>query len=159
MKLATPWVLSLCLCASVWADDVPGSVRIVKVLHDIWPQKVESSLARDVSPNEVGKFKHLRQGFEERPDGEYFTVIWKNGSREPLRDVTVTLLYRQTSGSAVQAAKLEHAEVRRGTRHSEFQIVGDAHKSGGDVTAWKVVVASQGRELAAFHSFLWKDPS
>src|SRR5262245_38784198 len=96
------WVLAFCVATIAGAEDASRPVKIVKVLHDTQPQKRESMLTREIGPNDVGKFKELRADFAPKPDGEYVTVIWKTLSRDPLKNVTVTLYFRQAKNSEVQ---------------------------------------------------------
>ncbi len=159
MKMAWVWMLVCCLGLPACAEVAPKAVKITKVQHDTYPQKQESALAREIGPNETGKFKELREDFKPQPDGEYFTVIWKSLAREPLKNVTVTLQYRQANSPKLQSTTVQLAEVRRGTTISKFRVVGEEYTKGGAVTAWKTEVSGEGRTLDSFHSFLWKDPS
>jgi len=159
MKWAMLFAFALSVCLVAVASDQPKLVQILKVLHDTEPQKRHSAMARSISPNEVGKFKELRDDFAVKPSGEYITILWKNCSPKALRDVTVTLSYRQTRVAEVQSGTIEMETVKRGTAVSEFRIIGDAYGQNGPVTAWRVDVAADGQPLDSFHSFLWKDPS
>ena len=154
----TCWIV-FCLALPCFAEGPSRQARITKVLHDTQPQKRESALARDVTPNDVGKFKELREDFAPKLDGEYFAVIWKSLSREPLKNVTVTLHYRQANLPGVQSAQVEFPEVPRGTSRAEFRVVGESFTKGGTVTAWRAEVSADGKTLDSFRSFLWKDPS
>ena len=160
MKPLWPLTLALLLAIPCLAGDAPQTaVKITKVLHERQPQRRESMLNAEISPNDVGKFKELRQEFAPKPDGEYFTVIWRTLSREPLQHVSVTLYFRQLDTLNVQSGTIEMEKVRRGTTYSQFQIIGDAYRQGGAITAWNVIVSADGQTLDSFHSFLWKDPS
>ncbi len=159
MKQAMLWVVALALCVPCRAVDSPPPVKILKVFHDSEPQKLESALERDISPNEAGKFRELREDLAPKPAGDYITVMWKNTSREPLPKLTVTLYFHQANRAEVQKDTVELDDTRRGTRFTKFRVIGDAYQQGGPVTAWKVEVASAGKPLDSFHSFLWKEPS
>ncbi|MSR65498.1 MAG: hypothetical protein EXS18_06920 [Verrucomicrobiae bacterium] len=159
MKHAFPLALSLGLCLSAFASDAPRQAKIVKVLNETEPQRHESTRMRTISPNEVGKFKELRDDFAPKPAGAYITAIWETYSREPLQSVTVKLTYRQTNLPEPQSTSIQMNQVKHGTTYSEFQIIGDAYTKGGPITAWKLEVVSGGQVLDTFHSFLWKDPS
>jgi len=159
MKSAPVWLLVCVLALPCLAEDAPRLVKIAKVLHDKQPQKRESLLQREIGPNEVGKFKELREDLQPKPDGEYFTIIWKTLAREPLKNVTVTLYFRQARRAETQSDKIELAEVKRGTTTSKFRVIGEAHAKGGPITAWRADVMADGKTLDSFRSFLWKDPS
>src|ERR1051326_1309142 len=152
MKHAFPLVLSLGLCLSAFASDPPLKAKMVKVLNETEPQRHESILTRTISPNEVGKFKELRDDFAPKPVGAYITAIWETYSREPLQNVTVKLTYRQTNLPQLQSTAIQMDRVKRGTTYSEFQIIDEAYAKGGPITAWKVEIGSDGKVLDTFLS-------
>src|ERR1051325_6837473 len=131
-------VVLLALVLSAEASDAPRLVHICKVLHETEPQKTHSVLEREIGPNETGKFRQLQKDLAPKPDGEYLTVIWKTLSKEPLPRVAVTLYFRQAHLPQLQSGAIQMDLARHGTTYSQFQVIGDAHRQGGPITAWTV---------------------
>ena|ERR1700736_434757 len=85
--------------------------------------------------------------------GDYFDFFWR--SQHPA-DLTVRLEYRQENLHAhVQAQEISYANVR-GSRRTEFKVVGDDYFDGGRVIAWRCCLIENGRIVAENHSFLWE---
>jgi len=85
--------------------------------------------------------------------GNYFDFFWR--AKRPA-DVTVRLEYRQEKlHDFVQAQEVSYANVR-GTRKTEFKVVGDDYFDDGRVTAWRCVLIENGRIVAENRSYLWE---
>ncbi|MDQ3624493.1 MAG: hypothetical protein M3463_18725 [Verrucomicrobiota bacterium] len=92
-------------------------------------------------------------GYDERQRrGHYLSFFWRT-KREA--DLTVRLEYRQANlGSYVQAKEIEYKGVK-GSRKTEFQIIGDDYREDGRITAWRALLIEKGRIVALNQSFLW----
>jgi hypothetical protein len=85
--------------------------------------------------------------------GDYLDFFWQ--ARRP-GDVTVRLEYRQEKLHAhVQAQEISYANVR-GSRKTEFRVVGDDYFDNGRITAWRCLLIEQGRVVAENRSFMWR---
>src|SRR5947207_9223532 len=77
--------------------------------------------------------------------GNYFDFFWR--AKRPA-DVTVRLEYRQEKlHDFVQAQEISYANVR-GTRKTEFKVVGDDYFDDGRVIAWRCRLVENGRIVA-----------
>jgi len=85
--------------------------------------------------------------------GDYLDFFWQ--ARRPA-DVTVRLEYRQEKLHAhVQAQEISYAGVR-GSRKTEFKVVGDDYFDNGRIVAWRCLLIEQGRVVAENRSFMWR---
>jgi hypothetical protein len=85
--------------------------------------------------------------------GDYLDFFWQ--ARRPA-DVSVRLEYRQEKLHAhVQAQEIFYANVR-GSRKTEFKVVGDDYSDNGRVTAWRCLLIAQGRVVAENRSYMWR---
>jgi hypothetical protein len=85
--------------------------------------------------------------------GDYLDFFWR--ARRP-GDVTVRLEYRQEKLHAhVQAQEISYANVR-GSRKTEFKVIGDDYFDNGRIIAWRCLLIEQGRVVAEGRSFLWR---
>ena len=87
-------------------------------------------------------------------EGHAYTVHWKAKPATP-GDLTVRFEYRQQrlgSHVQIQEAQFSHATGRQRT---EFTVQGDDYHQDGPVTAWRVLLISQGRVVGLQQSFLW----
>jgi hypothetical protein len=85
--------------------------------------------------------------------GEYLDFFWQ--ARRPA-DVSVRLEYRQEKLHAhVQAQEISYANVR-GSRKTEFKVVGDDYFDNGRITSWRCLLIAQGRVVAENRSFMWR---
>ena len=85
--------------------------------------------------------------------GDYLDFFWR--TKRPA-DVTVRLEYRQEKLHAhVQAQQISYANVR-GTRKTEFKVVGDDHFDNGRIIAWRCLLIEKGRIVAENRSFMWR---
>lgn len=87
-------------------------------------------------------------------EGQYTTVFWKAVDRS--QPVTVRYEYRQReTGMKVHSLEQEVTDVRR-SNATEFQIVGEAFRTNGPVTAWRATLLRGKEQLGSADSFLWK---
>jgi hypothetical protein len=85
--------------------------------------------------------------------GDYFDFFWR--AKRP-SDVTVRLEYRQEKlHEHVQAQEITYRNVR-GTRKTEFKVIGDDYLDDGRVTAWRCLLIANGRIVAENRSFMWE---
>jgi hypothetical protein len=85
--------------------------------------------------------------------GNYFDFFWR--ARRP-SDVTVRLEYRQEKlHEHVQAQEISYRNVR-GTRKTEFKVIGDDYFDDGRVIAWRCLLIENGRIVAENRSFMWE---
>jgi len=85
--------------------------------------------------------------------GNYFTFFWR-AKRQA--DLTVRLEYRQAGlGNYVLAQELYYPAAR-GSYESRFKVTGDDYLEFGRVTAWRVLLISEGRIVGLAQSFIWK---
>ena len=85
--------------------------------------------------------------------GNYFDFFWR--ARRPA-DVTVRLEYQQLkTHSHVQAQEISYANVR-GTRRTEFKVVGDDYLDDGRVIAWRCLLIENGVVVAENRSYMWE---
>jgi hypothetical protein len=85
--------------------------------------------------------------------GHYFDFFWR--TKRPA-NVTVRLEYRQEKLHAhVQAQEISYQNVR-GTRKTEFRVVGDDYFDDGRVIAWRCLLIEDGQIVAENRSYLWE---
>ena len=85
--------------------------------------------------------------------GNYFDFFWRSKRRA---DVTVRLEYRQEKlHEHVQAQEVSYQNVR-GTRKTEFKVIGDDYLDDGKVIAWRCLLIENGAIVAENRSFLWE---
>lgn len=85
--------------------------------------------------------------------GNYFWFYWR--TRETA-DVTVRLEYRQAGLGNFAMAQERYYPGARGSRSSEFTVIGDEYLEGGRVTAWRALLIVDGRIVALTQSFMWR---
>jgi hypothetical protein len=85
--------------------------------------------------------------------GDYFDFFWR--AKRPA-DVTVRLEYRQEKlHEHVQAQEISYRNVR-GTRKTEFKVIGDDYLDDGRVIAWRCLLIENGRIVAENRSYMWE---
>ncbi len=85
--------------------------------------------------------------------GNYFDFYWR--AKRP-SDVTVRLEYRQEKlHEHVQAQEISYRNVR-GTKKTEFKVIGDDYFDDGRVIAWRCLLIENGRIVAENRSFMWE---
>src|SRR5512132_524492 len=85
--------------------------------------------------------------------GDYFDFFWR--TKRP-SDVTVRLEYRQEKlHEHVEAQEITYRKVR-GTRKTEFKVIGDDYFDDGRVIAWRCLLVANGRIVAENRSFPWE---
>ena len=85
--------------------------------------------------------------------GNYFDFFWR--VKRP-SDVTVRLEYRQAKlHEHTQAQEIAYRNVR-GTKRTEFKVIGDDYFDDGRVISWRCLLIANGRIVAENRSFLWE---
>jgi len=85
--------------------------------------------------------------------GDYFDFFWR--AKRPA-DLTVRLEYRQEKlHEHVQAQEISYRNVR-GTRKTEFKVIGDDYFDDGRVIAWRCLLIENGRIVAENRSYMWE---
>ena len=85
--------------------------------------------------------------------GDYVDFFWR--AKRPA-DVTVRLEYRQEKlHDHVQAQEISYRNVR-GTRKTEFKVIGDDYLDDGRVIAWRCLLIENGRIVAENRSYMWE---
>jgi len=85
--------------------------------------------------------------------GDYFDFFWR--AKRPA-DLTVRLEYRQEKlHEHVQAQEISYQNVR-GTRKTEFKVIGDDYFDDGRVIAWRCLLIENGRIVAENRSYMWE---
>ncbi len=85
--------------------------------------------------------------------GDYFDFFWR--ARRPA-DVSVRLEYRQEKlHDYVQAQEISYRNVR-GTRKTEFKVIGDDYVDDGRVIAWRCLLIENGQIVAENRSYMWE---
>jgi hypothetical protein len=85
--------------------------------------------------------------------GDYFDFFWR--AKRPA-DVTVRLEYRQEKlHDHLQAQEISYRNVR-GTRKTEFKVIGDDYLDDGRVIAWRCLLIENGRIVAENRSYMWE---
>jgi len=85
--------------------------------------------------------------------GNYFDFFWR--VKRP-SDVTVRLEYRQEKlHEHVQAQEISYRNVR-GTRKTEFKVIGDDYFDDGRVIAWRCLLIANGQIVAENRSYMWE---
>ena len=85
--------------------------------------------------------------------GDYFDFFWR--AKRPA-DVTVRLEYRQEKlHDHVQAQEISYRNVR-GTRKTEFKVIGDDYLDDGRVIAWRCLLIENGQIVAENRSYMWE---
>src|SRR5216117_3628710 len=85
--------------------------------------------------------------------GNYFDFFWR--AKRP-SDVTVRLEYRQEKlHEHVQAQEISYRNAR-GTRKTEFKVIGDDYFDDGRVIAWRCLLIANGQIVAENRSYMWE---
>jgi hypothetical protein len=85
--------------------------------------------------------------------GNYFDFFWR---AKRTADLTVRFEYRQEKlHSFVQAQEISYRNVR-GTRKTEFKVIGDDYFDDGRVIAWRCSLIENGRIVAENRSYMWE---
>ena len=85
--------------------------------------------------------------------GDYFDFFWR--AKRPV-DITVRLEYRQEKlHEHVQAQEISYRNAR-GTRKTEFKVIGDDYFDDGRVIAWRCLLVENGRIVAENRSYMWE---
>jgi len=85
--------------------------------------------------------------------GDYFDFFWR---AKRSADITVRLEYRQAKlHEHVQAQEISYRNVR-GTRKTEFKVIGDDYFDDGRVISWRCLLVENGRIVAENHSYMWE---
>ncbi len=85
--------------------------------------------------------------------GNYFDFFWR--AKRP-SDVTVRLEYRQEKlHEHIQAQEISYRNVR-GTRKTEFKVIGDDYFDDGRVIAWRCLLIANGQIVAENRSYMWE---
>ncbi len=85
--------------------------------------------------------------------GNYYAFFWRARRQA---DVTVRLEYRQDKLHALVQAREVHYQNVRGTRETEFAIIGDDFYNDGRVISWRASLIVDGRIVAVRRSYLWE---
>jgi hypothetical protein len=93
--------------------------------------------------------------FERRQrEGHTYTVHWKAKPPAPA-ELTVRFEYRQQRLGSNVLTQEAHYSNASGRQRTEFTVQGDDYHQDGAVTAWRILLISQGRVLGLQQSFLW----
>ena len=85
--------------------------------------------------------------------GHYMDFFWR---AKRTADVTARLEYRQEKLHAhVQAQEIFYPRAR-GSKKTEFKVVGDDYFDGGRIIAWRCLLIEGGRIVGETRSFLWE---
>lgn len=152
--------------ASLKATQAPSAEPLPLALDDAF--EVEKVFSVLIDPAVSGKFSspwlRIEQDrryygaintFERRQrEGHAYTVHWRAKPPAPA-DLTVRFEYRQQRlGSHVQTQEANYSKVS-GRQRTEFTVQGDDYHQDGAVTAWRILLISQGRVVGLQQSFLW----
>jgi len=86
--------------------------------------------------------------------GNYLNFFWWNHGQPA--DVTVRLEYRQANlGPFVMAREKTYPSVK-GSRRTQFTIIGDDYLENGPVTNWRCLLIVDGKIVGLTQSYLWK---
>jgi len=84
--------------------------------------------------------------------GNYFTFFWRATKKA---DLTLRLEYQQAKlGKYVMAKEIDYPNFK-GSKQSDFAVIGDDFTGFGRVTAWRAVLIENNRIVALSQSFLW----
>ena len=86
--------------------------------------------------------------------GNYLDFYWWNHGAPA--DVTVRLEYRQANLGAYVMAREKTYTAVRGSRKTEFTIIGDDYLENGPVTNWRALLIVDGKIVGLTQSYLWK---
>ncbi|MBK1792571.1 hypothetical protein [Persicirhabdus sediminis] len=94
---------------------------------------------------------------EERRDrlGEYFAVNWED-EQVAMGEVKIVFTYLQSSTASKQHVMSETFPASTTSGKAEFDIIGEAHREGGRILAWKAELFRGGKKLSMEHSYLWQ---
>jgi hypothetical protein len=85
--------------------------------------------------------------------GDYFDFFWR---AKRSADITVRLEYRQAKlHEHVQAQEISYRNVR-GTRKTEFKVIGDDYFDDGRVISWRCLLVENGQIVAENRSYMWE---
>ena len=86
--------------------------------------------------------------------GNYLNFYWWNHGQPA--DVTVRLEYRQANlGPFVMAREKTYPAVK-GSKRTQFTIIGDDYLENGPVTNWRCLLIVDGKIVGLTQSYLWK---
>lgn len=86
--------------------------------------------------------------------GNYLNFWWWNHGQPA--DVTVRLEYRQANLSAFVMAREKTYTAAKGSRRTQFSVIGDDYLENGPVTNWRCLLIVNGKIVGLTQSYLWK---
>jgi hypothetical protein len=86
--------------------------------------------------------------------GNYLNFWWWNHGAPA--DVTVRLEYRQANLAAFVMAREKTYTAVKGSRKTQFSIIGDDYLENGPVTNWRALLIVDGKIVGMTQSYLWK---
>ena len=86
--------------------------------------------------------------------GNYFNFWWWNHGAPA--DVTVRLEYRQANLASFVMAREKTYVAVKGSRKTQFSIIGDDFLENGPVTNWRALLIVEGKIVGLTQSYLWK---
>ena len=86
--------------------------------------------------------------------GNYLNFWWWNHGAPA--DVTVRLEYRQANLGAFVMAREKSYTAVKGSRKTQFSIIGDDFLENGPVTNWRALLIVDGKIVGLTQSYLWK---
>jgi hypothetical protein len=85
--------------------------------------------------------------------GQYFDFFWR--TKRPA-NLTLRLEYRQANlKNYVQAREISYPNVK-GSRESEFAIVGNDYETDGPITSWRAILIENRKIVALLQSRTWR---
>ena len=86
--------------------------------------------------------------------GNYLNFWWWNHGAPA--DVTVRLEYRQANLGPFLMAREKTYTAVKGSRKTQFSIIGDDYLENGPVTNWRALLIVDGKIVGLTQSYLWK---
>jgi len=85
--------------------------------------------------------------------GQYFTFFWR---AKKAANLTMRLEYRQANlKNYVQAREVSYPNVK-GSRSTEFAIVGNDYETDGPITSWRAILIENQKIVALLQSRTWQ---
>jgi hypothetical protein len=85
--------------------------------------------------------------------GQYFTFFWR---ARRTANLTIRLEYRQANLKNYVQAREAYYPNAKGSRTSEFAIVGNDYENDGPVTSWRAILIENRKIVALLQSRTWQ---
>ena len=147
-------LLSFWFAAAFATQSTAAEGRIIKVLPHFLDRQGRHALSPSLYDRDAYQAQ-LRQQPEQR-SGMEFKILWKAKGPSAGQLLLRVELRGIAANRALRQLTLEKpVEAGKSSKWTGVGLKGEEYKGFGEVTAWKVSLLEDGKELSSQQSFLW----